>query len=118
MDGLKLVTGLKREKNLKIKKIHRHYYEIAVCTVLMGDLSCGDAYVEGAFIFDDPNKQFITWEEFETEVDSYCDLVKLPKERGKIYCIPIKQDYNKQQKMSMKITTIILILSLITDCLF
>ena len=25
-------------------------------------LSCGDAYVEGAFIYDDPNKQFITWE--------------------------------------------------------
>ena len=43
-------------------------------------LSCGDAYVDGAFIYDDPNKQFITWEEFEEEVDDYCDLVKLPKE--------------------------------------
>lgn len=78
----KAVTGLKREKNLIVKKINRHHYEIAVCTVLMGDLSCGDAYVDGAFIFDDPNKQLITWGEFESEVDSYCDLVKLPKEKG------------------------------------
>ncbi len=79
----KAVTGFKREKNLIIKKINRHYYEIAVGTVLMGDLSCGDAYVDGAFIFDDPNKQFITWEQFEIEVDKYCDLVKLPKEASK-----------------------------------
>lgn len=83
-DGwFKSVTGLKREKNLIVKKINRHYYEIAVCTVLMGDLSCGDAYVDDAFIYDDPNKQLITWEEFEIEVDPYCDLVKLSKERGK-----------------------------------
>ena len=46
----------------------------------MGDLSCSDAYVEGAFTYDDPNKQFITWEQFEEEVDGYCDLTKLSKE--------------------------------------
>jgi TnpA family transposase len=49
----------------------------------MGDLSCGDAFVEDSFIFYDPNKQLVTWEQFEEEVDSYCDLAKLPKERGK-----------------------------------
>jgi len=68
----KAVTGLKKEKNLAIKKIHRRYYEVAVCDVLMGDLNCGDAYVEGAFIFDDQNKQLITWEQFDAEVDSFC----------------------------------------------
>ncbi|MBY0544073.1 MAG: DUF4158 domain-containing protein [Gammaproteobacteria bacterium] len=83
-DGwFKAVTGLKREKNLIITKINRRYYEIAVGTVLMGDLSCGDAYVEGGFIFDDPNKQFITWEQFEIEVDKYCSLAELPKESVK-----------------------------------
>ena len=74
------VTGLKREKNVIVKKINRHYYEIGVSTVIMGDLSCGDAFVEGAFIYDDPNKQFITWDQFLLEVDGYCDLVKLAKE--------------------------------------
>ena len=81
-DGwFKAVTGLKREKNLIVKKINRQYYEIAVCTILMSDLSCGDAYVDGAFMFDDPNKQLITWEQFEEKVGGYCDLVKLPKEQ-------------------------------------
>jgi hypothetical protein len=83
-DGwFKAVTGLKRERNVIVKKIHRHYYEIAVYTVLMGDLSCGDAYVEGAFIFDDPNKQLITWEQFGEEVDNYCDLANIQKLSGK-----------------------------------
>lgn len=83
-DGwFKTVTGLKREKNLIIKRIHRQYYETAVCSILMGDLNCGDAFVEDAFIFDDPNKQLVTWEQFEEAVDSYCDLVNLSKERSK-----------------------------------
>lgn len=79
----KVVTGLKREKGLIIKKINRHYYELAVCEVLAGDLNCGDAYVEGAFIFDNQDKQLITWEQFNVEADGFCDLVKLPKERSK-----------------------------------
>jgi TnpA family transposase len=77
------VTGLKKSKDLSIKKINRHYYEMALCSVLMGDLNCGDAYVEGAFIFDDPNKQFITWEQFAAEVDDYCGLNQLSKEKKK-----------------------------------
>ena len=78
---LKVVTG--SPKGTPIKKIHRHYYEMAVFTMLKNDLNCSDAYVEGAFIYDDPNKQFITWEEFNTEVDGYCDVNKLPKEPKK-----------------------------------
>jgi len=83
-DGwFKIVTGLKRENGVTVKKINRHYYEIAVCTVLIGDLNCGDAYVPDSFIYDDPNKQLITWDEFNAGVDEYCDLVKLPREQGK-----------------------------------
>lgn len=80
----KTITGLKREKNknIDIKKIHRRYYEIAVLTVLAGDLNCSDAYVTGAFIYDDPNKQFMTWEEFDAQVDDYCALNHLPKDKN------------------------------------
>ena len=78
----KTVTGLKREKNLITKKINRHYYEIAVLNVLMSDLRCSDAYVKGAFVYDDPNKQFITWEQFYKEVDGYCHLTTLPKDKS------------------------------------
>ncbi len=78
---LKVVTGL--PKGTPIKKIHRHYYEMAVFAMLKNDLNCSDAYVEGAFIYDDPNKQFITWEEFNEEVDNYCNVNQLSKEPGK-----------------------------------
>ncbi len=79
----KVVTGFKRQKNQVIEKINRHYYELAVDAVLTGDLSCGDAYVKDSFIFDDPNKQFISWEQFFLEVDNYCNLIKQPKEAAK-----------------------------------
>lgn len=99
-DGwFKVVTGVKREKNQVIEKINRHYYELAVGTVLMGDLSCGDAYVDGAFIFDDPNKQFITWEQFHKELDTYCDLSKQPKEAAKF--VELKKE--KLQQTTKKV---------------
>lgn len=75
----KVVTGL-RKKGESVTKIHRHYYEIAVLHTLMGDLNCSDAYVKDAFIYDDPNKQFITWEEFLLHVDNYCEITKKPKD--------------------------------------
>jgi hypothetical protein len=79
-DGwFKAVTGLQRGKEIIVKKIHRHYYEIAILGVLMGDLNCSDAYVDGALIYDDPNKQFITWDQFNAEVDPYCSLLKIDK---------------------------------------
>jgi TnpA family transposase len=80
----KAVTGVKREKNQTIRKINHRYYEMAVFTVLSGDLSCSDAFVKDGYIFDDPNKQYITWEEFHQEVDNYCDKTKLPKSSGEL----------------------------------
>lgn len=83
-DGwFKAVTGLKREQGQVIKKINRHFYEMAVFMVMTTDLNCGDAYVPDAFIYDDPNKQLINWSEFNVEVEQYCELAKLPTEQGK-----------------------------------
>ena len=92
----KAVTG---NEDHPVKKINRLYYEIAVLVVLKNDLNCSDAYVAGAFIYDNPNKQLITWEEFAVEVDGYCDLVKLPKEPEKL--IPLLQE--RLQKTAKKV---------------
>lgn len=78
----KAVTGFSPGKDLIIKKIHLRYYEIAVFSVLMNDLNCGDAFVEGGFIYGDSSKQFITWEEFYQEINNYCSLVKLATEKN------------------------------------
>jgi TnpA family transposase len=74
----KLVTG--RKKGEPCDRIHRHYYELAVFYILAGDLNCCDAYVEGAYVYDDPNKQFISWGKFHEKVESFCEQAALPKE--------------------------------------
>ena len=73
----KMVTGV--AKGNTVTKIHRPYYEMAILGVLANDLQCGDVYIEGAFIFDDPTRQFISWEQFSEEVDNYCDISNIPK---------------------------------------
>ena len=78
----KLVTGLKKGES--VAKIHRHYYEIAVLHILMGDLNCSDAYVKDAYVYDDQNKQFISWEKFYENVDEYCEFSKLPTDRDQL----------------------------------
>jgi TnpA family transposase len=78
----KLVTGLK--KGEPVRKIHKHYYEIAVLHALMEDLSCSDAYVKDAYVYDDPNKQFISWDEFYKNIDEYCKISGLPTGRHQL----------------------------------
>jgi TnpA family transposase len=75
----KLVTNGKKRGEV-ITLIHRHYYELAIFYTLMGDLNCGDAYVEEAFLYNDPNKEFISWEDFDKHVDSYCQHANLPRD--------------------------------------
>ena len=75
----KLVTGGKRGD--PVGKINRHIYELAVLYVLKGDFSCGDAYVDGAYEFDDPTKQYVSWEEFYEELPGYCDVTNLSTDR-------------------------------------
>ncbi|MBA8667868.1 DUF4158 domain-containing protein [Holosporaceae bacterium 'Namur'] len=72
----KIVTG--RTKGSKFTQINRKYYELAILSLAVDDLNCGDVYVEGANTYDNPNKQLITWEQFYQEIDEYCDLVRLP----------------------------------------
>jgi TnpA family transposase len=68
---------IEKQKNNAIK-IHRKYYELAVLSTLADELDCSDTYVEGANIYDDPNKQLITWEEFYKGLEEYCKLAKIP----------------------------------------
>ncbi|MEM1244284.1 MAG: Tn3 family transposase [Pseudomonadota bacterium] len=50
----------------------------------MEDLNCSDTYVKDAYVYDDPNKQFINWEEFYNTIDEYCENSGLPKERHQL----------------------------------
>ena len=74
-----VVTGLKREKNTQVTKINLRYYELATFVTLAIDLKCNDAYVEGSYEFDDPNKQYISWDMFYDRVDDFCELLDIAK---------------------------------------
>lgn len=76
---IKLVTG--KTKGQHVTQIHRKYYELAVLSALIDDLDCSDVYVEGANIYDDPNKQLISWKQFYEELEEYCALTKIPSEQ-------------------------------------
>ncbi len=52
-----------KKKGQPVEKVHKKFYELGVFTALSIDLNCGDAYVENSLYFDDPNKQFISWDQ-------------------------------------------------------
>jgi len=78
----KIITG--HMKEIAVTKIHRHYFELAVFTLLANELDCGDSYVEHAYTYDDPNKEYISPEAFEENVDEFCALVGLPRDPDKL----------------------------------
>lgn len=94
---LKLAAGTKKRE--PIRQIHKHYYEMAVLNVLSNDLSCNDAYVENAFEFDDPNKQFIPWDKFYAEIGSYCKLIDLPTQ-GELFATKLNAELCNSAQMT------------------
>lgn len=71
----KFVTG-KSNKDAEIENINRKHFELYAFSMLQGDLTCGDAFIHGAYEFDDSNKQLISWDEFFKEITEYCSLIK------------------------------------------
>lgn len=67
-----------KNKGEVVEKVHRKYYELGVLSALETDLSCADAYVEGSFYFDDPNKHLISWSQFNEDVESFCKELGFP----------------------------------------
>jgi TnpA family transposase len=75
----KPITG--KTKCSCVTQIHRKYYELAVLSTLVDDLDCGNVYVADANVYDDPNKQLISWDQFDDELEEYCALVKMPSKQ-------------------------------------
>jgi TnpA family transposase len=73
----KTVTQVSRGS--KVQTVNKNYYEIAIFSMLADELQCGDVYVAGGFLFDDPNKKLISWDEFKIEKEKYCATHNFPK---------------------------------------
>lgn len=58
---------------------NRHQLEMCVFTYVAEHLRSGDLYIAGSEAFADYRTQFLPWEECQSILDSYCDVVGLPK---------------------------------------
>ena len=70
------VTECKRHDDIII--VNKKHFEMAVFNQLSEEIHCADIYLEGANNYDDPNKQLISWEDFDNKVESYCQLIDQP----------------------------------------
>ncbi|HHU0102119.1 TPA: DUF4158 domain-containing protein, partial [Legionella pneumophila] len=68
------VTHSKRHDEIMV--VNKKHFELAVFNQLSEEIHCGDMYLEGANNYDDPNKQLISWEDFDNQVEPYCELIK------------------------------------------
>lgn len=70
------VTDGKTRRHLnQIKAIKKQKLELAVFRFVIDEISCADAFVLHSYENDDPNKQFISWEEFYKNLAPYTKLI-------------------------------------------
>jgi len=70
----KLVTG-KTSRTTKITHVDRACFELCVFERVAEELSAGDLYIPYSETFDNCREQLISWEEYETEYETYSEQV-------------------------------------------
>ncbi len=68
------VTG-KARRSAKVQTVDRRSFELCMFSCVMFALNSGDLYIEGSNKFNDYRKQLISWEEYESEIDLFCEQV-------------------------------------------
>lgn len=75
----KIVTG-KNSRDINIDKVDRRYFEICLFSQVWLELKSGDLFIEGSEKFGDWRNQLISWEEYDTSLDTYCQQIGCPKD--------------------------------------
>ncbi|MFQ6043477.1 MAG: Tn3 family transposase, partial [Candidatus Poribacteria bacterium] len=75
---LKVVTG-KTSRDADIDKVDRRYFEICLFSQGWLELKSGDLFIEGSEKFGDWRNQLISWEEYDTSLETYCQQIGCPK---------------------------------------
>ena len=90
------VTKQKRDdENMDVNKKN---FELAVFNALAEEINCADMFLLGANHYDDPNKPLISWEEFDVQVDNYCNLIKQPSKPSEFISSLQNQHYEAAKK--------------------
>lgn len=85
----RLVTGLQTREKLP-HSVNRRYFEMCVFSQLMWELKSADLCINGSDKFSDYREQFISWEEYQKALPTYCQQLGLPTE-AEDFCQYLKQ---------------------------
>ncbi|WP_246434709.1 DUF4158 domain-containing protein [Teredinibacter haidensis] len=72
----KLVTG-KATKSAQVTEVNNISFELCVFERIAEELGTGDLFIPYSETFDDYREQLISWEEYETQLPTYCNEVGL-----------------------------------------
>ena len=78
----KLVTG-KTIRETEVERVHRRFFELCVLTELQRQLESGDTYIEHSRDYDDYRKHYISWEEYNEQIENYEEISGIPTDPGK-----------------------------------
>ncbi len=72
----KFVTG-KSTKSAKVTHVNKAYFELCVFVRIAEELATGDLFIPYSEKFDDCREQMISWDEYEEQLEPYCEEVGL-----------------------------------------
>lgn len=58
-----------------VKLVNQQNLELAVFKLAMDEINCADSFVLNSYENDDPNKQFISWDEFYHKLKPYTEMI-------------------------------------------
>ncbi|HHX8417257.1 TPA: Tn3 family transposase [Legionella pneumophila] len=80
-------------RNDEIMEVNKKNFELAVFNALADEINCADMFLLGANHYDDPNKPLISWDEFDSQLDNYCNLIKQPSKPSEFISLLQTQHY-------------------------
>lgn len=75
----KAVTGRHR-RDIPVLTVDRKYLELCVLSCAMIELKSGDLCIAGSEQFSDYRDQLVTWEEYNQQIETYCQRVGITSE--------------------------------------
>ncbi|MGG0645668.1 Tn3 family transposase [Bacillus mycoides] len=68
----------KKKREVVPEELNRRHFEVCVFSQIMWGLKSGDLYIEGSEKYADYRKQLMSWEEYEENLEEFCNQLNLP----------------------------------------
>ncbi|HHT9860326.1 TPA: DUF4158 domain-containing protein, partial [Legionella pneumophila] len=70
-----ITEGKTKRYTNQIRTVNKQKLELAIFRFAMDEINCADAFALNSYENDDPNKQFIPWDEFYQNLKPYAELI-------------------------------------------